>query len=147
MLSTLSSIYDPLSLGAPFLLKGKQIIQVLCAQNFRWDEKVLQDIGNDWKKWINQLNLLKNLHISRCFKPPKFGRKKEISIHHFSDAGDTGYGQASYLRLVSETGTISCCLLMEKAHVALIKYIAIPRMEFVAATLSFKISALLRKEL
>ena len=52
-----------------------------------------QDIGNDWKKWSNQLNLLKNLHISRCFKPPKFGRIKETSIHHFSDASDSGYGQ------------------------------------------------------
>ena len=29
MLSTLSSIYDPLGLCAPFLLKGKQIIQTL----------------------------------------------------------------------------------------------------------------------
>ena len=35
MLSTLSSIYDPLGLGAPFLHKGKEIIQALCAQNFR----------------------------------------------------------------------------------------------------------------
>lgn len=30
MLSTLSSIFDPLGLGSPFLLKGKQIIQALC---------------------------------------------------------------------------------------------------------------------
>ena len=35
MLSTLSSIYDPLGLGAPFLLKRKQIIQTLCPQKFR----------------------------------------------------------------------------------------------------------------
>ena len=97
MLSTLSFIYDPLGLGAPFLLKGKQMIQALCAQNFRWDDKVPQDIGNDWKKWSNQLNLL-NPHISRCFKLPKFGRIKEISIYHFSDASDSGYGQAKRKR-------------------------------------------------
>ena len=47
MLSTLSSIYNPLGLGAPFLLRGKQIIQALYGQNFRWDDKVTQDIGND----------------------------------------------------------------------------------------------------
>ena len=35
MLSTLSSIHDPLGLGAPFLPKGKQIIKTLCAQRFR----------------------------------------------------------------------------------------------------------------
>ena len=92
MLSTLSSIYDPLGLDAPFLLKGKQIIQKLYAQNFRWDNQAPQDIVNDWKKWSNQINLLHNLHISQCFKPPKFGRIKETSIHHFSDASDSGYG-------------------------------------------------------
>ena len=64
MLSTLSSIYDPLGLCAPFLLKRKQIIQTLYAQRFRQDDQVPQDIGNDWRKWINQLNLLKNLHIT-----------------------------------------------------------------------------------
>ena len=92
MLETLSSVHDPLGLDAPFLLKGKQIIQKLYAQNFRWDNQVPQDIVNDWKKWSNQINLLHNLHISQCFKPPKFGRIKETSIHHFSDASDSGYG-------------------------------------------------------
>ena len=106
-----------------------------------------QGIGNDWKKWINQLNLLKNLHITRCFKPPQFGRIKETSINHSSDANDNGYRQASYLRLVSGTGRISCCLFMGKARVAPIKYITITRMELVAAALSVKISALLQKKL
>ena len=121
MLETLSSIHDPLGLDAPFLLKGKQIIQKLYAQNFRWDNQAPQDMVNDWKKWSNQINLLQNLHISQCFKPPKFGRIKETSIHHFSDASDSGYGQASYLRLVSETERINCCLPMGKARVAPIK--------------------------
>ena len=47
MLSTLSSIHDPLGLSAPFLPKGKQIIPTICAQKFRWDGQVSQDIGND----------------------------------------------------------------------------------------------------
>ena len=147
MLSTISSIYDPLGLDAPFLLRGKQIIQALCTQNFTWDDKVPQDIGNYWKKWSNQLNLLRNLHISQCFKPPRLSRVKESSIYHFSDASDSGYCQASYVHLVSETGRINCCLLMGKARVAPIKYITIPRMELVAATFSVNISALLWREL
>ena len=90
---------------------------------------------------------MKNLHITRCFKPPKFGRIKETSFHLFSDVSDSGYGQASYLRLVSETGRIDCCLLMGKEREAPIKYITIPRMELVTATLSVKILALLQNEL
>ena len=71
---------------------------------------------------MSQLNLLKNLHITRCFKPPKFGRIKKTIIYHFSDASDSGYGQASYLRLVSDTGRTNCCLLTVKTRVAPIKY-------------------------
>ena len=138
MLSTLSSIYDRLGLGAPFQLIGKQIIQTICAQKFRWDDQVPQDLGNDLKKWSNQLNLLKNLHINRCYKPPKFGRIKETSIHHFSDASDSVYGQAIYLHLVSETERINCSLLMGKSRVVPIKYITIPRMVLVEPTLTVR---------
>ena len=33
LLSTLSSVYDPLSLAAPFILEGWKIIQKLCKEN------------------------------------------------------------------------------------------------------------------
>ena len=36
VLSVLSSVYDPLGCGAPFLLKGKQILQRLCEQGLKW---------------------------------------------------------------------------------------------------------------
>ena len=88
-----------------------------------------QDIGNDWKKWINELKLLINIHISQCFKPTKF---------QINDASSSGYGQASYLHFVSGAGRINCCLPIGKAHIVPIKYITIPRMELVAATLSVK---------
>ena len=41
----------------------------------------------------------------------------------------------------------SCCLVIGKSRVAPLKYIAMPRMELVAATLSVKISDLLKREL
>ena len=40
LLSTLSSAYDPLRLGAPFLLKGRHIIQQLCRNRLNWDEPI-----------------------------------------------------------------------------------------------------------
>ena len=75
------------------------------------------------------------------------GKVVDCNLHHFSDACKNGYGQASYIRLVNEKGRICCSLVMGKARVAPRKYISIPRMELVAATLAVKQSALLRKEL
>ena len=40
LLSMLSSVYNPLGLGAPFMLKGRQIIQQLCQEKLQWDEQI-----------------------------------------------------------------------------------------------------------
>ena len=64
----------------------------------------------------------------------------ESFIHHFSDASEDGYGQASYLRLVNDQGVIQCVLLIGKTGVSLLKYVSIPRPEPVAATFSVKIA-------
>ena len=37
ILSSISSIYDPLGLAAPFLLTGKHILQDLCKTQAAWD--------------------------------------------------------------------------------------------------------------
>ena len=77
----------------------------------------------------------------------------EYSLHHFADVCEYGYVsylrilQVSYLRLVDNNGRIHCSLIIVKACVARLKVMTIPRMELVAATLSVKMSILLRKEL
>ena len=83
----------------------------------------------------------------RCYKPTTFGTVTECSLHHFADACKYSYGQVSYLCLVDNNGRIHCSLMIGKARVAPLKVMTIPRMELVAATLSVKMSILLRKEL
>ena len=40
ILSTVSSIFDPLGFVAPVLLEGKSILQELCRKNLGWDDPV-----------------------------------------------------------------------------------------------------------
>ena len=70
-----------------------------------------------------------------------------MSIHHFSDASENGYGQCSYLRLVNQDGKIHCSLLVGKSRVPPKKFVSIPRLELTAAVLSVKMACTLRKEL
>ena len=90
---------------------------------------------------------MENINIPRCYKPTDFGHIVEYTLHHFSDASETGYGQASYLRMINENGDVHCCLIFGKSRVAPVKYVSIPRLELTAATFSVKVSHMLRREL
>ena len=87
------------------------------------------------------------ISLDRCFKPVNFGTVVESTLHHFLDASEYGYGQVSYLRLVDNIGRIHCNLVIGRARFAPLKCMTMPRMELIAATLSVKISVLLKKEL
>ena len=48
MLSIVSSIYDPLGFVAPFILKGKRLLQLLCQDEIGWDDRVDDSTINEW---------------------------------------------------------------------------------------------------
>ena len=85
LLAALSSIYDPLGLGAPFLLKGRLIIQRLCKNNLNWDDPIDDDTAQEWLKWRNNLMTLDGKSIARCLKPENFGNVANCTLHHFLD--------------------------------------------------------------
>lgn len=147
ILASISSIYDPLGLAAPFLLKGKQILQDLCKTQAAWDETVPDDIRAKWEKWRGELHELAELKIRRCYKPDNFGEVKLVELHSFSDASINGYGQCSYLRMVNNRDEVHCSLVMAKSRVTPLKPVTVPRLELTAAVLSTKISSFLLKEL
>ena len=147
LLAALSSVYDPLGLGAPFLLKGKLIIQRLCRNNLKWDEPIDDDTAQEWLKCRNNLMILDGKSIARCLKPENFGNVVSCTLHHFSDACESGYGRSSYIRLLNQRGQVHCTLLTGKSRVAPLKFASIPRLELTAATLYVKISKKLKNEL
>ena len=96
MLSMISQIYDPLGLAAPFLLKGKIILQDLHQNNYSWDDIVPSNFIKDWESWKVQLHLLENV-VMKMFQTTRLCQISCCSLHHFSDASQDGYGQVSYL--------------------------------------------------
>ena len=147
ILSTISSVYDPLGIAAPFLLVGKQILQDLCRTKLSWDEEVSEEFRVRWENWKSQLPALERFSMERCFKPENFGTVVSRQIHNFSDASSTGYGQASYLRIENAKGDIHCAFLMGKARVAPVKTTTIPRLELTTATVSVRVGEMIGNEL
>ena len=141
-----AAVYDPFGLLAPFVLKGKQVLQDLCKENVGWDDPLPEEVHARWQRWCEDLSNLKDIAVTRCVKPTGFTPTK-FELHHFSDASTTGYGQCSYLRCVDDQGHVHCCLLMAKSRVAPTKITTIPRLELQAAVISAKLGVLLEREL
>ncbi|KAK3730399.1 hypothetical protein QZH41_011858 [Actinostola sp. cb2023] len=80
ILSTISSVYDPLGAVSPVILTGKQILQLLCRQNVNWDDPIPESIQPRWEKWRTELPLLEKLKFPRCLKPPGFGTPIQTEI-------------------------------------------------------------------
>ena len=147
ILSTVCSIFDPLGLLAPVVLKGKMILQALCKDQLGWDDPLPDSIRSQWEIWLLGLSHVKDFGVNRCFKPENFAEIKVCELHNFSDACFSGYGQCSYLRLIDVNDHVHCSLVLGKSRVAPLKTITIPRLELMAAVLSADVSQFLEREL
>ena len=144
ILSMLSSVYDPLGLASPFVLRVWWILQRLCDKIVDWDEPIPEIEEDQWKQWANELKDMNKIQVPRCLQPSPTTHRE---LHHFADASEIAYGVVSYLRVVTTDGRIECTIVMAKARLAPIKRLTIPRLELQAATLAARQNALLQKEL
>ena len=127
ILSTVSSIYDPLGCVGPFRLEDKRILQYMYHSSCGWDSPISDELLPRWQQWLAYNPNLEIIKLNRCFKSSL--SIKRVELHHFSDAPDKGYGQCSYLRVIDTNDNIICSLGMAKSRVAPVKVVSIPRLE------------------
>ncbi|XP_033105089.1 uncharacterized protein LOC117107502 [Anneissia japonica] len=68
ILSTTSSVYDPLGFVAPFILVAKMLLQDICTQGLGWDQEVSSQDLSRWTHWLEELPQLRNVSINRYTK-------------------------------------------------------------------------------
>ena len=144
ILSMLSSIYDPLGLASPFILRARRIVQDLFRDKLGWDDHISDEYIGRWEAWVSDLMEMTKVRIPRCIQPREALRSQ---LHHFCDASELAYGAASYLRVEYSDGSVSSTLVMAKSKLAPIKPLTIPRLELCGATLAARLDGMLRREL
>ncbi|XP_046565841.1 uncharacterized protein LOC124274523 [Haliotis rubra] len=148
ILSTVSSLYDPLGMVSPVILPAKKILQDLCVdKTLGWDDEILPELNHRWKEWLSGLPQLNDMRIPRCLRPVEFGRIVCRQLHLFSDASSIGYGCVAYLRLLDEGKNINVSFLMGKSRLAPVRTVTIPRLELTAASVSLQLGQQLLNQL
>ena len=147
LLSVMRSAYDPLGMVCPYVLLAKKLFQQEVRTGKGWDDDLTPDVEQKWRKWLEELPILTQFTIPRCFFPSGFDKARAVEFHHFSDVSEEAYGTVSYLKVVNGPGDFHCAFLMAKSRLAPVKHVTIPRLELMAATLAVKVDKKLREEL
>ena len=61
IISTVSSIYDPLGFVGPFVLEGKIILQYMCQSSCGWDSTISDEILPRWQQWLASIPKLESI--------------------------------------------------------------------------------------
>ncbi|XP_068750963.1 uncharacterized protein [Montipora capricornis] len=147
ILSTVSSLFDPLGFLGPFLLPVKVILQQLWRIDASWDHPIQGPLLAQWNNWLKSMSYVANLKIPRCFKSFSERSISNIQLHYFSDASTHGYAAVGYLRLLDDAGNIHCAFFMGKTRNSPLKQWSVPHLELQAAVIAKRLHLLIREEL
>ena len=142
ILSTTSSLYDPLGFVAPVTLLPKILLQRISGG---WDDEVAPSYVAQWNEWKDSLHCLKDFRIPRCYEQDSAGVHTQ-ELHVFSDASESAYGAVVYLRQITSKGP-QVSFILGKSRVAPKKTVTIPRLELNAAAVACKLAALVTKQI
>lgn len=147
LLSCVSALFDPLGLVSPLLMPAKILLQTLCKKGLGWDETLSREDQEIWDCWVDSMQNVQQIFISRCIKPSTDNWGLSPQLHLFCDASESGYGAVAYARYNSSVNIGHCQILMAKARVAPIKIVTIPRLELTAAVLATRIYRVIDREM
>ena len=140
VLSTIFSIYDPLFLATPAVIRAKRIFQITCSEKLEWDEPLSCDLMKAWKQWKEEAAYLCSYKIPRCYKPVNCDEYPitDVQLHVFTDGSEVAYGAVAYLLYEDESNNISTSIVMSKSRLTPVdkkSLKTVPRIELNAAKL------------
>ncbi|XP_060846165.1 uncharacterized protein LOC132925818 [Rhopalosiphum padi] len=132
ILAQMASLFDPLGLVGPIIIKAKILMQEMWRLKIDWDKPVPTKMHDEWTKYLHELASLRELCIPRFLCTED---NCDIEVHGFADASLAAYGACIYVRTTNNSGVCTSHLLCAKSKVAPLKVISLPRLELCAAVI------------
>ncbi len=146
VLSDVARTFDVLGWYTPATISLKILLQRIWQMGLEWDEALPQDLCNTWKLWREELPLITEHSLSRCY----FLADKTIQmlqLHGFCDASQLSIAAVVYVRAMYSDSQVSVHIVLAKSKVAPIKPQTIPKLELAAAVLLSKLLQTVQSEL
>ena len=147
VLSLFSKLFDPLGLAAPFIMTAKCLFQELWSLRLTWDEEVPFEHKIRFLRWVDELEVLQQWRVPRCYTPTGWSSIRQVQLHGFGDASPKGYGSCVYLKAQMSNGDFVSSLVIAKARVAPLKCQTLPRLELLGCLLCARLLKFVREAL
>ena len=129
LLRAVASVFDPMGVLSPIVIKLKILFQEVCKKHIDWDEFLCKEHQEMWDALMDDIRLFEDIELPRCVIE---GRMQSIDLVGFSDASEKAY--AACIFIVSENdGKLNSHLLASKTRIAPLKALTMPRLELMAA--------------
>jgi hypothetical protein len=121
LLRLVASIFSPLGLATPMVVKAKIRIGRLHSMGLGWDEdlelrvqtattqkarQAYQEEVDFWRKWIDLVPAMCSTPFPRCIRP-RGGEVIRTELHMFGDASEEAFAAAVYVRNIYLDGEIA----------------------------------------
>ena len=145
ILSFASSIWDPLGLVSPFVIRGRMFLQGLWPFKLDWDDVIDEEKLHEWSKFESEANSLDELRFPRCYR-----RRKEAAddfqLHVFANSSMQAKCAVAYYRFCYENGEVGVFLVSSRVRVTPLKRITTPRLELDAVRMGINLAATIVEE-
>ncbi|XP_060575739.1 uncharacterized protein LOC132733143 [Ruditapes philippinarum] len=138
ILKVIASVFDPLGLFSPIILRGKLLLQDLWSRNLDWDDPVEDtETKLSWTSLRLDLYKLSEYTLPRCLAVSQTDEHIEYHLLCFCDASSKSYSAVVYLRQESK-GLTKVDLMFSKTRLTPIKGMTIPRLELMAVLIGVR---------
>ena len=144
VMSQIASIYDPLGLVGPIVVKAKIFLRKLWILKVNWDDELSNSLKQEWHTIRNSLLSVNKLRVPRCLNIT--GTHSLPALVLFFDGSEEAYGTTAYIRWQVDDDKFHSDLIASKNRVAPLKKANIVRLELSGALLSKRLRCFIQKE-
>ena len=151
VVSVISSIYDPMGIESPVVIRLKIFLQELHIAKIGWDERIPDRLLKQWNDIVSSIKDSEPISISRCYFGDINYNATGSRLCGFCDASMRAYAAVVYVLCDMADGEKKIAFVSSKTGVAPVKEHSIPRLELLGASLLARlmssVSNALKKEI